>query len=36
MSRLDFNIGTGEWSDTTSIAETVLIRFSLSLSEKPQ
>ena len=36
VSRLDFNIGTGEWSDTTSIAETVLVRFSLSLAEKPQ
>jgi len=36
LSRLAFQIGSGEWSDTTSIADEVLVSFSLSLAEAPQ
>jgi polyisoprenoid-binding protein YceI len=36
LSRLAFQIGSGEWSDTTSIADEVLVRFSLTLVQAPR
>ena len=33
LSRLSFGIGSGEWSDTTSIEDKVVVRFSISLAK---